>query len=181
MFFKFILQYKNTHVINHTDQEGIVESVDTKGLHIGIDFIKGFFLTLFLGSFFIPISKDGMSYIIRKKYSWSPSLILYFIYLRTIAILDSVFYLLFVPFTLVFYIVCFIASLLFLLLAPFTLCFDGLTGKVKSAYIIGLGSFLSILIIIVIVVLIPIHVILPELTIYVFKLNRLGDPLEYCD
>ena len=183
MFYKFNRSHSNIITIRSCDQEGFITSIGTKGIHFGIDGTKGLFLTLFVGSFFIPISKDGISYIIRKKYDWDCWLPLYIIAVRLLAILDGLLYLLVSPFAFMIYALIFLFSLLIaIIMSPFLFCINKFNFEifVTSMYKLAFECFLSALVIITIFLLIPLEIVAPELVICLFKINTLGVLLEYC-
>jgi hypothetical protein len=147
--------------------------------HIGFNFPKGLHLTL--GRNF-SISEDGIYYLLHRKCSgWYP---LFMLYARFMAILQSIFYLISVPFMTIMYTMVVLATILpAMLLWPFHLCSSNL--KFKGFYLTCLWLCLtaigSLITMTARIILLPIQIVVPELTALVFRLDLWGEVLPGFD
>ncbi|XWV25317.1 putative ORFan [Tupanvirus deep ocean] len=180
---RFILQSQNVttcteKVIRNNQLMQQITSRD--GYHIGVDFTKGFFLTLFTGTSMTSISYDGIYHIIENKYHGA-SMILYLLLTRIIALLNVITYVILFPFMFLFYVVAFFGSILVLiLLGPLALCFDNIRAVLVVALVYAPTSVVSMLIILFTVAIAPVHILIPEFTVIVLKMHKWGYLLEYC-
>src|SRR5271154_5716116 len=75
--------------------------------HFGVNFIKGFLFTIFCGSWFFFMSKDGIANCVsRYKYGCLKFALL----ARLIAFIDTIFFAICVPFFIVTYIIIFVVT-----------------------------------------------------------------------
>ena len=143
---------------------------------LGINFPKALYLTLDKE---FSISQEGIFYHLNKK--CNAKYLLFMILARFIAILQTIFYLFSVPFMILFYTLVFAFTILpTILLWPFYLCLQNL--KFKGFYLLCLtfswGSFMSLVTMTAHILILPLQIIIPELTALIFKVHRWGDPIE---
>lgn len=159
----------------------------THGHHYGIDLTKGFFYTDFHGLTLTSYSRDGINYMINRRYGYC--FCKYALFARFIALINTISFLLISPISFIIYLTIlvgsFIGFFIFLLLCPIGLCFNSYKIKIKMSIficIVGfIGSFLALLSIIAYLLLCPLHILIPEFTIKVLKMHLWGKQLDYCD
>lgn len=134
----------------------------------GINMPKGVILV----SRGISFSKDGIADIL-SSYDCTSAMAA-----RLVGFVDLIFTVLLFPFTIIAYVICFILALLsWVLLWPFALCcWDNIKFKTYMTFMaIALPTAaLTLLVTVVLLPLTALQILVPELTVFVFRIHRWG-------
>lgn len=154
--------------------------IPESGFHIGIQLEKGIFLHFF--SINLLISKDGVHHYLKHVDSVCPG-ICYLFLARLIAIIETLFFIIMLPFSMIIFtcvtFFCLICGILFSITCPFKFdmcCLNSISNRKMTLlfFSISLSSLLCIFKLILEIILIPFQIIVPELTALVFKIHKLG-------
>lgn len=167
-----------TIIVKSQNGDEEVERVTSRtGFHIGINFVKGFFFTIFCGSWFFSMSKDGIANCVaRYKYGCLKFALL----ARLIALIDTIFFAICVPFFIVTYIVLIIVTFFGVIIFGIVKLFkqnDTIFSSLRKTLV---GSLISLALVLGNTILTPLGIISPEFTIKICYLHKWSTILAYC-